>query len=418
MLNRNPKARSLANICSQLFLFSLALSTFFPPVRLLPFYNQLWMISMLGWFMFTALANPNYIFKPSIFTISVYIYITYTISIAYLTKNPSIGNRFFQLAQLPLFYMAYQSNKTGGRDRYNLLIVAGITPFILITNYLTIKATNFDLTSEVSRSIIANRNVGIGLIKEGVGGYEFIYFLVILFLILINVLFNKVHPLKRSNNIIGTFILIFLAVSIVLSNYSIALLLLILITILRIIIPLLIGRNKILITLFIIIILFFLTQIFYGFLTYLINVLAGSTNASHFLEIRDFFFSGQIGDSLLSRFEKVNISVKAFISNPILGLLTAPLGTSSSYIEGFGKHSQILDTFALYGLGIGLLQLFIYIQPIAKRMKNINGSSSLLSLSILIITCMLFTLNNATPSIGFAAFFIYPTAYDWLQNDN
>jgi uncharacterized membrane protein YkgB len=74
-----------------------------------------------------------------------------------------------------------------------------------------------------------------------------------------------------------------------------------------------------------------------------------------------------------------------------------------------------LDTFALYGAGIGVLQLYIYLQPFISRLRVARGYISGFPLLMMVIFLVMVTFDNATPSIGFAAFFIFPTAFDWLH---
>jgi len=359
--------------------------------------------------------SPKYIFYPSTYNLSVYIFVIYTILIAYITNTPAIGNRFFELAQIPMFYLAYKKNKLVGSNKDNLMIIAGLTPFILLTCYMTIKTL---LTNPWASRGSGNPGAtgGVELLEQGVGGYYFIYFLVILFAILLFVFFNKNNLLKLKYKIIGISILLLFAVNVILSNYTTALILLTLSILIRIIGSRILGKYK-MAYIFGFILLFLFSSIFLqSILNFVIELLAGSSNAERILEIEKFLFNNEIGQSAGARVNVFNESIRALFQNPIFGILMNKSSFSTGInLQGLGNHSQILDTFALYGLGLGILQLFVYLYPILTRMKNVNGSYSILSITMLMLLCILFSINTATPSIGFAFFFIFPTAYDWIQ---
>ena len=84
-------------------------------------------------------------------------------------------------------------------------------------------------------------------------------------------------------------------------------------------------------------------------------------------------------------------------------------------IINLGNHSHLLDTFAIYGLGFGILQVYIYIIPLLTRINKINGYYESQAILICIVFFMFFTLNVMTPSVGFAVYFIYPTTWDWIH---
>ncbi len=157
-------------------------------------------------------------------------------------------------------------------------------------------------------------------------------------------------------------------------------------------------------------------QIFFvPLLDWLIDLSLGTLNTSRFKEIRHYFTTSQMGDTIWMRVDRWSESIETFWRYPMFGIIRKKLQFSGGYIIGFGQHSQFLDVFALFGLGIGTLQLYVFLQPIVKRIRNADNSYSGMSIAILTLLIILFTINNATPSIGFALFFIFPTIYDWKQ---
>lgn len=414
----NPRRRTLLYKFSLFLIWCLAVLSIFSPLRAFPYFNQLWTVCILGWIAVTILDSPKYIFRPSAYRLSVYVFLIYTITIAYITNTAAIGNRFFELAQIPLFYMAYQKNKLFGWGKDNLRIIAWVIPFVLITSYLTIKTL---LTNPWASRGSGNVKVsdGIELVQKGVGGYFFIYFLVFAFAILLFILFNKKHLFEFKYKIIDFFVLFMFAVNIILSNYTTALMLVILSILIRFFGSRLLGKYKVIYLLGFFIFFVFSTFLLNSILNYLAEFLVGSSNAARLVEIQKFLFSNEIGQSSAARVNVFNESIQAFFHNPIFGIIINTSSVSQiGKLQGLGNHSQILDTFALFGFGIGMLQLFIYLKPIFGRIKNIDGSFSVLSITILLLLCILFTINTATPSIGFAVYFIFPTAYDWIQKNS
>jgi hypothetical protein len=418
LLSEQPlKKRSFFYIGGLAMIFLLALSSIFSPIRALSYFNQIWAICIIGWFFFTFLENPYFLLKPSRHRFAIYLYLIYTIGVAYMVGNGSIGNRFFELSQLLLFYMAYEKNKLSGRNQDNLFIIKLISPFVLITCYITIMAYSID--PFISRSIRASQGEGIEYLKMGVGGYEFIYFLVILVPILIFVLFNRNRSISKRYKFLGIGATGLFGVNIVLSNFSTAFFLLLL----GIIIRLFFYRFKYSYVFIYVLLLLLIMISFQPLITFILDFLADnlgdSNNVSRVIEIKDLLINGESGTSIEARNDVFLESIYLFFENPIFGIITEPINRNShGQIIGFGQHSQVLDTFALYGLFIGLLQLYVYLNPLFARLKYSRGIVSGFTLAIMIVFLFIITINNTTPSVGFAVFFIFPTMYDWYIEKN
>ena len=108
-----------------------------------------------------------------------------------------------------------------------------------------------------------------------------------------------------------------------------------------------------------------------------------------------------------------------FINNPIFGIIFYPLATNhSGQLIAFGQHSQIIDTFALFGFPLGLLQLYIYTKPFRDRITYGYRKYNILTILIMISFLCVSVFNNVTASIGFAVFFIYPTINELINKKN
>ena len=84
----------------------------------------------------------------------------------------------------------------------------------------------------------------------------------------------------------------------------------------------------------------------------------------------------------------------------------------------FGQHSQVLDTFALFGIFIGILQLYILFKPFHIYLKDANIYLSSFAEVVVLLFFIQVTINNITPSIGFAVYFIFPTTFNYIKFSN
>ena len=404
--------RTLLYKASLLMVFMLGLCSFFPPIRALSYFNELWVVFFVAWSLFTFLNNPNFYLKPNKHRRLIYFSFIFTVVAAYATGNNSIGNRYLELFLMPVFYMSYEYNKRFSSNHDNLLILKFIAPFVLITSFLTL----FELFVNpfASRSIKISQGSGHELANLAVGGYEFIYFLVIIYSILLFFIYSNF----RIKNISITIITFLFLTTIVFSNFSTALFLMVLGSLMRVFFYKIYYSKIIFLIIFLVLISMFFQPIVSFLLDSLLTINFGDgKNSDTILEAKNYLLNSQSGVAIIGRNDTFLYSIQLIIENPFVGIVTNPISTNiQGQITGFGQHSLILDTFALFGVFIGALQLYIYIQPLLIRLKNNNKFISGFALSILLVFLLLITINNGTSSIGFATFFIYPTLYDLFLN--
>jgi hypothetical protein len=104
-------------------------------------------------------------------------------------------------------------------------------------------------------------------------------------------------------------------------------------------------------------------------------------------------------------------SIEAFKEHPILGLLgSGQLQVSNGSLYGFGQHSYILDTFALYGIVGGTLNLLALAAPFINRYRIKRDIS--LDITMFVVMLLLYLVNNASESIALAVTIIYPFIRD------
>lgn len=145
------------------------------------------------------------------------------------------------------------------------------------------------------------------------------------------------------------------------------------------------------------------------------SLLGDSVNAHRLYEIKLLLTTDEIGGDTEARAGAYMESINLFLHNPLLGIIINPIQKVGSGVSGFGQHSQMFDTFALFGLTIGIIQIFIYLYPYYQRLSKDDLSKSSMPLLIMILLLFVTTMNNATPSIGFATFYIFPVLNDWLN---
>ena len=408
----NPKLL----IFVDLSIFSLGLFSFFPFIRAISFFNLLWLVLLMILVVSIFLTSKrSRILKPDRLTFFIVLYIIYTVGVSFLSGNLSIANRFIELSQIPIFYIAFEHNRKLGRNMNNFRIIKLLSPFIILTCILTLN--EYRITPYISRMIKTGATEGKEIMASGVGGYEFIYFIVFLFSVLIFT-FRSIDVgkhLKKSKLIMLLLTLLF-SYTIVLSGYSTALLL-ILSAILFRAFGKSINLNKVFKIVSSIIVLFvlFLICINY-FIDNILVLFENNLNYNKILEIISFFNSDTLGVSSEARLNVYQQSISIFINNPFFGIILDPIAVNSSgELIGFGQHSEIFDNFALFGLFIGLLNIYILMKPIIDRIKIVKKKYSGLGLLVLINFVTLSLFNNITPSIGFAVLFIYPTISEIIK---
>ncbi|TXC82182.1 hypothetical protein FS935_21015 [Metabacillus litoralis] len=250
--------------------------------------------------------------------------------------------------------------------------------------------------------------------SQGIGGYELVYSLVflciILFFILVNLKLIKKSMIGPSSVV---FILFFL--TIIFANYFTALLILTLafatITLMK--------KWNMLVKFFLIvlgfIVLVFSKDILILITNWFISFLGNGSTVDKLLILQSNILGyGGVDNVALNRAMTIETSWHAFLQSPIFGIVIDSIEQTGGFLSGFGQHSYIMDTFALYGLFIGILNIYILTQPFLVRMERGNVLVGL-NFSVLMSTLILFFMNNATPSIGFAIYFIYPFFYNWLS---
>ncbi|PQJ21094.1 hypothetical protein BSU00_08765 [Tenacibaculum sp. SG-28] len=219
----NNKKESIFFRLSVLVLFLLAILSIIPTFRAFSFFNYLWATSLICYVALIFFDDSSYFLHSDTYKFSIFFFIFYTIFIPILFGNNEIGNRFFELSQLPIYFIAFDYNNRKGRIDKNIKIIKSLIPVIVIISLITVLEYRDD--PSISRALKSSKGIGTDKLLKGVGGYDFIYFLVFFCSILI---FNK-RLIKFKNKAITSvfyfFTLLLFTTNIFLSNFSTAFLL-------------------------------------------------------------------------------------------------------------------------------------------------------------------------------------------------
>jgi hypothetical protein len=110
--------------------------------------------------------------------------------------------------------------------------------------------------------------------------------------------------------------------------------------------------------------------------------------------------------TLYDRIERYQRSFLLFVQNPIFGTMLS---------TDIGKHSQILDNFAQFGIVVGSMFVYFLI-AVPIRYINRRGAEFGLAFAMLIVTLLYFGLNNAFMSAGPVLFIIFPVAANMIRS--
>lgn len=279
---------------------------------------------------------------------------------------------------------------------------------ILITSITTISVLFFDRNAaRMLTSSSTNQVLSDGLQKKNVGGFGQIYGLTIILPILLYA--SKILNGKRIIFITITFTAI---LCIFLSNFTIALILMLMGIFLFFLTSVLKNtRSRIIFLIIVMIFGYNFIEIIFSF----VKIRTGSLNATYKLDsllkvMRNEVNIGNITD----RYTELMISIESFIKHPLFGVGSYYRTLSSN---GVGKHSQFIDDFARYGFFIGislLLSLFVT----CKDMCNLNNKN--LKRIMIIVSVIYFYLGVLNPIYMFSisTFFygVTPILIKYLNN--
>lgn len=402
-------------LLNKILVLYIAISSIFPTIRAIVRNNAIIVVFfMLFWSINSFFISPKFFYRPTKQRGATFIVIIYTAIVPYLFNNSIIAHRYMNFSSIFFFYIVYEFNNYVGREKDTKRIVKLSVPFFIVTLFKTAKA--LIVNPSISRSIKSSDEYTMDILFQGIGGYEFIYFLVFLIIITIYLIISQMNYMRRSTNIFLILLTVISVFVVILSNYFTALLLIIVIPIMMLLMNFITRRKyiQLFIVLLITIFLFlYIDKIAIFILELAINIIDKGYNHIRLIIIKENLLYGSSVDISNNRFGIFMTSVNSFLENPYFGIIKTPLKTSGGYLQGFGQHSFIMDTFALFGFGLGLIQVYMICQPFLRRIrKNKKFRDFLVPLFFAML--IIFNFNTVTPSFGFVLFMILPMIYDYL----
>ena len=302
--------------------------------------------------------------------------------------------------------MGESLRKRNYRDIHQiLLLVAILIPIWMMTTNIAIQNMVGSDGATVTRILAKSSDEAKMLTSLGVGGYGMVYFLVLylpcIFYLLRN--FNRINFEKIKNRYL---ILILLLINYLLgiytvfkADYVLAFFLMIIgicfslfydtksrskqlifwsssFTFLFIILPLLILRN----------------------INYLAELFWGTSLHRKLVDIQISLVSGGSSGTVYDRTERYLRSWNYFLDNLIMGTLKK---------DNLGKHSMILDTFAQFGVFVGLFFCIVLFYIFFRSNRECDQKNNI-HITMGIIFFLISLLNNIGAIMGVAIFFIYP----------
>ena len=106
--------------------------------------------------------------------------------------------------------------------------------------------------------------------------------------------------------------------------------------------------------------------------------------------------------------------------HPVQGkFFSNDMSRENSDLDGIGQHSTIMDTFAIWGIPLGLFFIFLLIYPFRVMWKLANGFKAK---TFVVIGGGVFfgtiLTNNMTPSMGLGAYFLLPVLLNLFVKQN
>lgn len=278
-----------------------------------------------------------------------------------------------------------------------------LASFLLYTlwNLTTLRAVA--VSPRVMRELVRNSSYSEALAKMGVGGYGYLYSAVLALPIGLTCLRDR--NITKSIRIIATVFVVTTLLLSVQSQYLMALLLALLA------IPLSLSKNSIKSnsqkTMFVIFgaIIFLLMLNIEAILSLLINNIEIDSIQRKLADLYAIIVEGEaIADSeFAARAERYSRDLNLILTRPLFGHLT---------FNAVGKHSNILDMFAQYGIPLGIAYLNLITVSCRKWIKKgMNVAASLLCI-FLIFAC----LNTVTGAAAVPLFVMLPV-YCRLQEE-
>ena len=379
----------------------------FPPITVLANSGLVCIICFFLWFFLSLLQDRNFYRYATPKILIPFVFYFVSAFMPYLFGNSVIAHRYMAMALVPLGYLIYTFYEAHGERKILEVILKIVLVLSTITAVVTLSA--LIKNAYISRSIKSSGEVSKTLATKGIGGYSFIYFISIVTIVLIHVAVVEECKKKKICFAVLAGLCVLLIIK---SSYMTALLVLAM----EILVYLFVGskreskRNGLIFVAFV----FAIGVAVYLIITFQDKIMSllPPRIVQIFTTSNSNAISAILAEFTVDRFPRLQESLESFMKYPIAGLVVqGTLSYEAGYLTGFGQHSYIFDTFALYGFAIGICALYSCTVPFHLKERR-AGDYGELTWAVFIGAIIIYSLNNATESMGLVVGIIYPFVRD------
>lgn len=390
--------KKIKDIIFTLLLFVLAIANASPHIFLYGYQRPLYFAMLLICIVITLFRVVNgSMIRKDYFARLVLVALMFVFPLIF--GNSAYANRYLHLSGLLLYPMIYEATKNSKIPAYlvRLLIVWSI--LVAIPTIIACSGAPY-----------ASRQADVSALYQsmGVGGYMYIYAIslgsVILFAFAINSTFSKKTILLYA-------IWLLYIVTIYKSNFMTSVLVAVLGAFCCILCKKNSAKKKIISILFFSLFIILMSGPIFQYLETLIrSIIPNSGRIANIFGGSGDLFQSLINEFIGDRLPTLQSSINAINKHPIAGLVFTELNLIS-----FGQHSTILDTFALWGIPVGCIYLYLMFKPYfsIKRLKHYEYTiPNLVSFFILAF------FNNIECTSAFVMFYIGLSVIDYVDSPN
>lgn len=404
----------MRNIQLIIFFFIVMISTF-PLTKWIPYSEQLAIILMITWLIihivFYGLLKKYQLYYGILLSYLLYIFV-----VSIFSGNTILFNRYMNLFILYYFFIVFLESR--GNKLYKLKDIINLS-YVTILCTLIITIYHVYNNPFIIRSIKSSGEYSLEIQKLGVGGYSFVYLIVFFNLIIMYFIFNKdKNKIHNKYKKIGLVLYVCLNIILIMfANYLTALF--ITFVGLMILLPKFLIKMKYSSWLKIASVIILFSIIFWKLfiiktLNFLYITINNLNTKQRILELIISLEKSTISSNSGGASERIytwSESINSFLSSPFFGISIRKIEfNNGGFLDGFGQHSFILDTFSLFGVFIGLINIYLILYPFNILYKNSVDELKPIILVICTSAIYFFLVNNATPSIGYVLYYLFP----WL----
>lgn len=386
---------------------------YFPPLTAVLPSNYVCLGCFVVWLILSVINDVSYYLNMKPFVLVAIVFYAFTIIIPFICGYRVIANRYASLILIPFGYMIYDYYKTHGCENYLKKVLLVSAAFATITALNTYK----ELVNNpyIARSIKSSGEHSTRLAARGIGGYIFVYSVAALAPLLLYIFLKSK---KKTVKAISLTAYIFSIVLITKSNYLTAFLLVVITSAVVLCGYLLSRGERLMLYIPLIIVSVLLLTIFYDPIFSFIQNNIPERISKVLFNTSGHSMSKSISQEFIyDRLPSITNSLTAVFENPIFGILGAGrIGVSGNFLTGFGQHSYVLDTFALFGIIIGVIPLILLMQLFRRKGKWIT-TDFYLSIAMMTSVFFIYIMNNVTDAIAIVFTMVFPLVRDYFTEN-